>query len=102
MPNIKNISTSGKFPQPQQRFDHTDVDVEVPLPTSQGHRYLFTVIDCSTHWPEAIPMETAISASCTSDRGSTSTSQLWTSLTNIQGITQHQTTAYNPAANGIG
>ncbi|XP_068250855.1 uncharacterized protein [Palaemon carinicauda] len=59
----------------------------------EGHRYLFTVIDHSTHWPEDIPMENAISASCTlallsgwitrfgipehitSDRGTTFTSQ---------------------------
>ncbi|XP_068200656.1 uncharacterized protein [Palaemon carinicauda] len=37
----------------------------------------------------------------TSDRGTTFTSQLWTSLANLLGITLHQKTAYNPAANGM-
>ncbi|XP_068227646.1 uncharacterized protein [Palaemon carinicauda] len=64
-------------------------------------------------------METAASASCTSallsgyiarfdipenntsDRGTASTSQLWTSLANLLGITIHQTTAYSPAENGM-
>ncbi|XP_068250725.1 uncharacterized protein [Palaemon carinicauda] len=90
-----------------------------PLPTSQVHRYLFTIIDCSTCWPEAVPMETTTPASCTSalllgwiarfginehiipDRGTTFTSQLRTSLTNLLVITHYQTTAYNPVANGM-
>ncbi|XP_068246877.1 uncharacterized protein [Palaemon carinicauda] len=90
-----------------------------PLPTLKGHLYLFTVIDRSTGWPEVIPMELATSASCTSallsgwiakfgipehvtsDRGTTFTSQLWTPLANLMDITLHQTTAYNPAANGM-
>ncbi|XP_068229359.1 uncharacterized protein [Palaemon carinicauda] len=90
-----------------------------PLPISQGHRYLFAVISNSNRWPEAIPMETATSASCisallsvwiarfgvpehiTSDRGTTFTSQLWTPLANILGITLIQTTDYNPAAKGM-
>ncbi|XP_068220383.1 uncharacterized protein [Palaemon carinicauda] len=46
-------------------FAHIHVDVVLPVPTSQGHRYLFTVIDRSTR-PEAIPMKTATSTSCTS------------------------------------
>ncbi|XP_068212647.1 uncharacterized protein [Palaemon carinicauda] len=62
-------------------------------------------------------METATSTTCTSallsgriarfgiyehitsDRGMTFTSQLWTSLANLLGITLHQTAAYNPTAN---
>ncbi|XP_068215863.1 uncharacterized protein [Palaemon carinicauda] len=109
----------GTFLQPQRRFAHIHFDIVVPLPTSKGHPYLFTVIDRSTRWPEAIPMETATSASCTSallsgwiarfaipkhitlDRGNTFTSQLWTSLVNLLGITLHQTTANNSAANGM-
>ncbi|XP_068250786.1 uncharacterized protein [Palaemon carinicauda] len=70
--------------------------------------------------PEAIPLETATSTSCsasallsgkirrfgileyiTSDKGTTVTFQQWTSLANLLGITFNQTTAYNPAANGM-
>ncbi|XP_068240279.1 uncharacterized protein [Palaemon carinicauda] len=109
----------GTFPQPQRRFAHIHVDVVGHLPTSQGHCYLFTVIDRSNHWPEAIPMETATYASCTSallsrriakyvirehitsERGITFISQLWTSLANLLGIILHETTAYSPAANGM-
>ncbi|XP_068203672.1 uncharacterized protein [Palaemon carinicauda] len=37
----------------------------------------------------------------TSDKGTTFTSQFWPSLANLPGITVHQTTVYNPAANGM-
>ncbi|XP_068234398.1 uncharacterized protein [Palaemon carinicauda] len=105
------------IPQPQRRFAHIHMDIVGLLPTSQGHRYLFTVIDHSTCWPEAIPMETSTFPSCTSalisrciarfgipehinsDWGTTFTFQLWTSLANLQGNALNQTTAYNPAAN---
>ncbi|XP_068207469.1 uncharacterized protein [Palaemon carinicauda] len=79
----------GTFPKPQRCFAHIHVDVVVPLPTSQGHHYLITVINHSTCWPKALPNETAMSASLlgwkvrfgipehiTSDRGTTFTSQL--------------------------
>ncbi|XP_068229454.1 uncharacterized protein [Palaemon carinicauda] len=77
-------------------FAHIYIDVVHPLPTSQGHRYPFTLFDPSTRWPEAIPIGTATSTSCTSallsgcivsfgihehitfNRGTTFTSQLWT------------------------
>ncbi|XP_068228065.1 uncharacterized protein [Palaemon carinicauda] len=68
----------------QQRYAHIHVDVLNPLPTSQGHRYLFTVIDCSIRQSEAIPMLTAMPASFTS--------------TLLLGWI---TTAYNPDANGM-
>ncbi|XP_068228090.1 uncharacterized protein [Palaemon carinicauda] len=116
---IDTYSGVGTFPQPHSWFAHIHVDVVGPLPTSQGHRYLFTIIDCSTHWPDAILMSIATSTSCssallsgwmtrfgipehiTSDRGTTFTSQLWTSFTKLLRITLHQTTAYKPAANGM-
>lgn len=110
---------TGSFHQPQRRFGHIHVDVVGPLPPSEGRRYLFTVIDRSTRWPEAVPMSDATSASCasallsgwiarfgipehiTSDRGTSFTSQLWTSLGQLLGTSIHHTTAYNPEANGI-
>ncbi|XP_068223946.1 uncharacterized protein [Palaemon carinicauda] len=42
-------------------FVYIYVDVVGPLPTSPIHSYLFAIIDCSTYWPEAIPMETVTS-----------------------------------------
>lgn len=90
-----------------------------PLPPSEGRRYLFTVIDRSTRWPEAVPMSDATSESfaaallsgwitrfgipehITSDRGASFTSQVWMSLGKLLGTSIHHTTAYNPEANGM-
>ncbi|XP_076065252.1 uncharacterized protein LOC143039263 [Oratosquilla oratoria] len=55
----------GPFHQPQRRFAHIYVDVVGPLPPSAGHHYLFTIIDRSTRWPEAILIPDATSTSCT-------------------------------------
>ncbi|XP_068205299.1 uncharacterized protein [Palaemon carinicauda] len=103
----------GTFHQPQGCFTCIQVDDVCPLLTLQGYCYLFT------RWSEAIPMETATSMSCTlaslsgwiakfgipeyitSDRGTTFTSKLWTSLANLLGIILPQTTVYKPAANGL-
>ena len=83
---------------PDCHFQRIHVDVVGPLPISQGKSYLFTIIDCYTRWPEAIPMADTTATSCaqalmphhiaqfgvptdiTSDRGPQFTSNLWTSL----------------------
>ena len=109
----------GSFPEPQRRFSHIHVDVVGPLPSSGDFKYLFTIVDRSTRWPEAVPMKSATASDCasallsawisrfgvplhiTSDRGSSFTSSLWTSLTQLMGSTHHSTTAYNPEANGL-
>lgn len=109
----------GKFHQPSRRFGHVHVDIVGPLPLSQGSRYLFTIIDRSTRWPEAVPMADASTDSCvaalieawiarfgipdtiTSDRGSVFTSSLWTQLAHRLGISATTTTSYNPEANGM-
>ncbi|XP_068240909.1 uncharacterized protein [Palaemon carinicauda] len=58
-------SGAGTFTQPQRHFAHILVNVVYLLPTSQGQCYLSTVIDQATYCPEAIPMQTATSTSCT-------------------------------------
>ncbi|XP_066969101.1 protein NYNRIN-like [Macrobrachium rosenbergii] len=108
----------GDFPQPGKRFRHIHVDVVGPLPPSGGARYLLTVINRSTRWPEATPMEEATSSahaegllsswiSCfgapdhiTTDRGPAFLSNLWTALARLLGTTHHST-AYNPTASGM-
>ena len=107
------------FDSPTGRFGHLHVDVVGPLPPSNGYRYLFTVIDRWTRWPDAIPIVEATSQSCatallhgwisrfgtpetiTSDRGTTFTSELWAHLTRFLGCKAPHTTAYHPQANGM-
>ena len=109
----------GTFKQPRRRFGHLHVDIVGPLPPSDGARYLFTSVDRSTRWPEAIPMAEATTAACaeallhgwvsrfgvpddmTSDRGPSFMSDLWSALAQLMGTTIHHTTAYNPAANSM-
>ena len=74
------------------------MDIVGPLPPSNGFTYLFTVVDCFSRWPEAIPRNDITSITCaqaphihwiarlgipidlSSDRGAQFTSQLWTSI----------------------
>ena len=104
---------------PERRFGSLHVDIVGPLPVSEGMRYLFTVIDRYTRWSEAIPLAEIKAEDCakaflhqwisrygvpgdiTSDRGRQFTSQLWSSLNNLLGISTNNTTAYHPQANGL-
>ena len=104
---------------PQERFHSLHVDLVGPLPESKGHRYLFTIIDRFTKWPEAIPLADATAKSCadallrhwisrfgaprdiTSDRGTQFTGQLWDQLNQFLGSQPKFTTAYHPQSNGL-
>ncbi|XP_066944599.1 uncharacterized protein [Macrobrachium rosenbergii] len=55
----------GEFPQPGWRFGHIHIDVVGPLPPSGGARYLLTIVNRSTRWPEATPMQEATASACT-------------------------------------
>ena len=109
----------GKFPQPSRRFAQIHVDIVGPLPQSEGYRYLFTITDRATRWPEAAPIYDETAESCagalltswvarfglpehiTSDRGGAFISNLWTNLALLLGIQLHHTTAYHPQSNGM-
>jgi hypothetical protein len=100
------------IPVPTQRFSHIHVDFVGPLTVSkEGFRYLFTIIDRSSRWLEAIPltsMETdtcvearfGIPAIITSDRGSQFTSSIWAATCQQLGVKHITTTAYHPQSNG--
>ena len=108
-----------QFVPATRRFDHIQVDIVGPLPPSQNYRYLLTVVDRFTRWPEAIPLVDAQTTTCakalalhwiarlgvpaelTSDRGSQFTSELWATLSQLNGTRRHRTTAYHPQSNGI-
>ena len=104
---------------PDRRFGSVHVDIVGPLPPSEGMNYLFTIVDRFSRWPEVIPMANATAETCarafirhwisrfgvpddlTSDRGPQFTSQLWTCLNELLGISASTTTAYHPQANGM-
>ena len=83
------------IPVPARRFSHIHVDLVGPLPCSSGYTHLFTIIDRTTRWPEAVPLSTTSSSDCakalfftwisrfgvpatiTSDRGPQFVSSLW-------------------------
>jgi transposase InsO family protein len=105
---------------PARRFTHIHVDIVGPLPAATcGSRYLFTVVDRSSRWLEALPMRDIAVASCadaliagcisrygvpaqlTSDRGTQFTSAIWDALCQQLGIQHQPTTAFHPQANGM-
>ena len=107
------------FEAPSGRFGHVHVDIVGPLPISQGCRYLFTMVDRWTRWPEAVPMTDITAESCvsammngwisrfgspeviTTDRGRQFTSGLWQSFVRLLGSFAPKTTSYHPQANGM-
>ena len=107
------------FPVPERRFDHVNVDLVGPLPSSLGFTYLLTMVDRTTRWPEAVPLTSGTTAEMarafigtwvarfgtpsdlSSDRGSQFTSELWNAIADSLGVKLHRTTAYHPQANGL-
>ena len=107
------------YPPPGRRFDCVNIDIVGPLAPSEGNRFLLTMVDRFTRWPEAIPLKEVTTLACakafvatwvsrfgvpthlSSDRGSQFISQLWSSIHQLLGIRLHHTTAYHPQANGL-
>jgi transposase InsO family protein len=108
------------IPVPERRFTHVHVDLVGPLPAStEGFKYLFTMVDRSSRWLEAVPLKSMAAEDCvdvlisawvarfgvpsiiTSDQGRQFTSALWAGLTKLLGIKHVQTTAYHPQSNGM-
>jgi hypothetical protein len=91
-----------------------------PLPVSlEGFSHLFTIVDRSTRWAEAIPLRSTLAASCaealiggwvarfgvpeqiTSDRGRQFCSSVWDALTHQLAVKMRLTTPYHPQSNGV-
>jgi transposase InsO family protein len=107
------------IPVPTRHFSHIHVDLVGSLPASKGFTYLFTIIDRTSRWPEAIPIAATTAVDCvnalfqgwvsrfgvpaviTSDRGAQFTSSLWAALCSLLNIQHNQTTAYHPQSTGM-
>jgi hypothetical protein len=105
---------------PIQQFSHIHIDLVGPLPASKdGYNHLFTVVDRSTPWAEAMPLHSTLEASCadalisgwvsrfgvpkqvTSDRGRQFYSSVWGALTRQLGVKMRITTPYHPQSNEL-
>ena len=113
------VTPLGTFATPDARFDMIHLDIVGPLSPSQGYRYLLTIIDCFTRWPEAIPVADitaptvaqafihtwvsrfGIPSTVTTDCEQQFESALWQHLMQTLGSTHIRTTAYHPTSNGL-
>ena len=101
-------------------FQRIAIDLIGPIApiTEQGHRYILTIVDFATRYPEAIPLksvetervaEALLSVFCRvgfpkevlSDRGSQFTSELMKEICRLISMKQVFTTPYNPRCNGL-
>ncbi|KAK7595485.1 hypothetical protein V9T40_013310 [Parthenolecanium corni] len=107
----------GNF-KPTQRFKHVHVDIVGPLPMSHGKKYLMTMIDRATRWPEAVPMDDisaesvtrilyhtwvarfGVPENITTDQGRQFESRLFSQLAKFIGAKKNTTTAYHLQSNG--
>lgn len=116
--------TSGKAPlEPMpiitEPFAKVGIDLVGPLNplSSEGHRYIFTMIDYATGYPEAIPLKeitsiavaeammvifsrVGIPKEIVSDRGTQMTSELMGELHKMLGVKPLFTSPYHPMGNG--
>lgn len=117
--NKHNKSILQTFNIPDKRFQHINIDLVGPLPSSNGNRYCLTCIDRFSSWPAAVPIEDMTSETVakallnnwicifgaphtiTTDQGRQFESKLFKELSKLCGTTHLRTTAYHPQANGM-
>ena len=103
-----------RVPVPEVPFSAVNLDVVGPLPVSNGMCYLLTVVDRTTHWPEAFPVDDistttlaeafisgwvarfGVPLTMTSDSGIQFSGALWSELCRLIGCNHQMTTAYRP------
>ena len=100
-------------------FARVAIDLVGPLPMSgRKHRWILTLVDCATIYPEAIPMKGIDTIECAeelvnmfsrigipqeilSDRGSQFVSDLMREISRLLSVRQLQTTPYHAQCNGL-
>ena len=109
----------GSLPTPERKFSFVHIDITGPLPRSRGFTHLLTIVDRTTRWPEALPLDSTktedvarafisgwisrygIPLDVTSDRGCQFTSNLWNCIAKSLGSQLHRTTSFHPSSNGL-
>ena len=104
---------------PKRRFAHIHIDIVGPLKPSNEHKYLLTIVDRYTRWPEAIPLRNIEAQTIvdkivqnwitrfgtpeiiTTDRGLQFQSELFTTMSKTLACQHIMTAAYSPRANGL-
>lgn len=110
----------GKMPIIDTPFERVAVNIIGPLspPSLTGNRYILTVIDFATRYPDAVVLDKIDLASIVEgllqifsrvgfpheilcDRGSSFTSGLMREVNDLLSIRQMRTTPYHPMSNGL-
>lgn len=107
------------MPMLTESFSRFAIALVGPLspPSSEGHRFILTLVDFATGFPEAVPLKEINSVSVVealvlifsrigiarkflSDRGTQYTSSLMAELHKLLGVKPLFTTSYHPSCNG--
>lgn len=110
----------GRMPVIGTPFERVAVDIVGPLTprTDKGNRYILTLVDFATRYPEAVPLpgieteqvaealldmfsRVGVPREILSDRGSQFTSDMMKEVCRLMSLKQIMTTPYHPQCNGL-
>ncbi|GFU71738.1 retrovirus-related Pol polyprotein from transposon 412 [Trichonephila clavipes] len=109
----------GRFSLHDTRDSLIHIHTVSPLPPSEGHYYLLTIIERFSRWPEAIPIPDMLAKTIfhaifdtwisrfgcpsvsTSDQGTQMRSSMYAEFIHMLGTEKIKTTTYHPKSNGI-
>lgn len=110
----------GKAPVIETPFSKVAIDIVGPIhpPSKQGNRYILTLMDYATRYPDAVALPSietervaealvemfsrvGVPKELLSDRGSNFTSDLMKEVARLLSVRQLHTTPYHPMANGL-
>ena len=109
-----------KMPLIDKPFKRVPIDFVGPIspPSKEGHRYILTLVDFATRYPEAVPLKTidtetveealvnifrrlGVPEEILSDLGTQFVSDCMKEVTRLLSIKQITTTPYHPMCNGL-